>query len=165
MKTLVAYFSQTGNTEKLARSIYDEIHTEKDIKPLQEAGDVGQYDVIFCGFPVQSHSVPPAAAKFIKNIPEGKRLAIFSTHGSLRGGQLAVTALEQAVCLAKHVKILGTFGCRGKVSQKLLDALMNQPEHKAWATEAQGASRHPDQADLEDGKAFAREAMSRASSG
>lgn len=165
MKTLVAYFSQTGNTEKLARSIYDEIHTEKDIKPLQEAGDVAQYDVIFCGFPVQSHSVPPAAAQFIKNIPEGKRLAIFSTHGSLRGGQLAVTALEQAVSLAKHVKILGTFGCRGKVSQKLLDALMNNPEHKAWATEAQGASRHPDQADLEDGKAFAREAMSRASSG
>lgn len=165
MKTLVAYFSQTGNTEKLARSIYDEIHTEKDIKPLQEAGDVAQYDVIFCGFPVQSHSVPPAAAQFIKNIPEGKRLAIFSTHGSLRGGQLAVTALEQAVSLAKHVKILGTFGCRGKVSQKLLDALMNKPEHKAWAAEAQGASRHPDQADLEDGKAFAREAMSRASSG
>jgi flavodoxin len=163
MKTLVTYLSQTGNTEKLARAIYEEIHMEKDITPLKDVGSVEQYEVIFCGFPVHSHSVPPAAAEFIRKLPPGKKLAIFSTHGSRRGGQLAVTALEQAVSLAVKAKVLGTFGCRGKVSQQLIDTLMNNPEHKAWAIEAQGATNHPDQADLEDGKEFAREMMARAS--
>jgi flavodoxin len=164
MKALITYFSQTGNTEKLARAIYESVHVEKDIIPLKEAGDVEQYDVIFCGFPVQSHGVPPAVSHFIKSLPEGKKLAIFSTHGSLRGGHLAVTAMEQAVSLALKAKVLGTFGCRGRVSEKLIDALMKKPEHKAWALEAQSAFSHPDKADLEDGQEFAREMMAKASS-
>ncbi|TNF55267.1 hypothetical protein EP227_02930 [bacterium] len=164
MKALVTFVSHTGNTEKVARAMVEAIHAEKDIMPVNEVHGVEQYDVIFCGFPVQSHSVPPAAADFIRNIPEGKKIALFATHGSLRGGHLAVTAIEQAVSLALKAKVLGTFGCRGKVSDNLIDALMNKPEHKAWAIEAQGAHGHPDQADLEDAREFTKKMMAKASS-
>jgi flavorubredoxin len=145
MKALVTYLSHTGNTEKVARAMGEAIHVEKDILPVNEVHSVEQYDVIFCGFPVQSHSVPP-------------------DHGSLRGGHLAVTAIEQAVSLALGAKVLGTFGCRGKVSDKLIEALMKKPEHKAWAIEAQGAHGHPDQADLEDSQEFTKKMMAKASS-
>ena len=47
---------------------------------------------------------------------------------------------------------LGTFGCRGKVKQKIIDSLMQKAEHRAWAQEAQGATGHPDEADLEDAR-------------
>jgi flavodoxin len=46
MKAIVAYFSETGNTRKVAEAIYEEIQFEKDIKQLAEvgAGSKGQPD-------------------------------------------------------------------------------------------------------------------------
>ena len=155
MKALVAYYSESGNTEKLARAIYDGINVpEKEIMPISEE-NAKDYDVIFVGFPVQASSVPAKVEKFVKNVPEGKKLAFFVTHGSLRGGQLAVSALYHAFSLALKVSVLGTFGCRGQVKPILIEALLKNPEHKAWAIEAQSATGHPDKADLADGKEFA----------
>ncbi len=155
MKSLVAYYSESGNTEKLAKAIYDGINVpDKEIMSISEA-NAKDYDVIFVGFPVQASSVPTKVEKFIKSVPEGKKLAFFVTHGSLRGGQLAISALYYAFSLALNSTVLGTFGCRGQVKPNLIDALLKNPEHKAWAMEAQSAAGHPDQADLEDGKEFA----------
>ena len=162
MKALVAYFTQTGNTEKLAKAIFETIDVEKEIQQITDLQGVEGYDVVFCGFPVQAHSVPMPVQEFIKGLPAGQKLAIFTTHGSLRGGQLAVTAMEHAVSLAANAKVLGQFGCRGKVSYQIIEALMKKPEHKAWAVEAQGAASHPDKADLEDGQDFARKMMAKA---
>ena len=149
MKALVTYYSESGNTEKLAQAIYDGIElSEKDILPIGEVKDIGGYDLIFCGFPVQASSLPGKAESFIRNIPQGKKLALFATHGSLRGGQLAITAFYYAMSLAPKATILGTFGCRGEVKPGIIDALMKKPEHKAWAMEAQSAVGHPDAADL-----------------
>jgi len=161
MKALVTYFSHSGNTEKVARAIYEVINTDKDITDIKEVKSVEKYDVIFCGFPVRSHGIPAVAEGFIKSLPPGKKLAIFTTHGSLRGGQLAVTAIEQAVSLAMNTKVIGTFGCRGKVEQRIIDDLMSQPEHRAWAQEAQSADSHPDSSDLEDAKDFAIKMMAK----
>ncbi len=165
MKALVTYFSQTGNTEKLAKAIFEAIDVEKEILPLDAVKAIEGFDVIFCGFPVQAHSVPMPVQNIIKQLPAGQKLAIFCTHGSIRGGQLAVTGLEHAVSLADNAKVLGQFGCRGKVSIKIIDALMKKPEHKAWAEEAQGALAHPNKADLEDGQIFAKQMMAKAIGG
>ena len=165
MKVLVTYYTESGNTEKLARAIHDGIErADKEIVPIQEGLSVEDCDVVFCGFPVQSSSVPPKVEPFLKRIPEGKKLAIFATHGSLRGGQLAVTAFHYAMSLAPKAKVIGTFGCRGKVKSKLIEALMKNPEHRGWAIEAQSAGGHPGEADLEDGKEFARWMMTKARS-
>lgn len=165
MKALVTYYSESGNTERLARAIHDGIElAEKDIVPIQAEPNIEDYDVIFCGFPVQSCSVPPKVEPFLKCIPEGKMLAIFATHGSLRGGELAVTAFYYAMSLAPKAKVIGSFGCRGKVKSSLIEALMKKPEHRGWAIEAQSATGHPGEADLEDGKEFARWMMTKARS-
>jgi flavodoxin len=162
MKALVTYYSETGNTEKVARAIYEGIErTEKEIMPVQDVKSVEDYDIIFCGFPVKSHSVPGKAEGFLKNIPEGKHLAIFATHGSLRGGELAITAFYYAMSLASKAKVIGTFGCRGKVKSSLIEALMKKAEHRAWAQEAQSAVGHPDEADLEDAKEFTKWMMTK----
>jgi len=157
MKVLVTYFSQTGNTEKLARAIYDGIedHVTKEICSIEDIKDVDDYDLIFCGFPVHSSSVPGKAELFIKKIPEGKNLAFFATHGSLRGGQLAVTAFHYCICLAAKAKIVGTFGCRGEVQAAIIHKLINSLEHRGWALEAQSAVGHPDAEDIKDAKEFA----------
>ena len=161
MKALVTYYSETGNTKKLAEAVYDGIEqAEKEILSLKDVTDVEDYDIVFCGFPVQSHGVPGKMEAFLKKIPGGKKVALFGTHGSLRGGEMAVTAFYHALGLVERV--LGTFGCRGRVKSGLIDQLMQKPEHRAWAMEAQSATGHPDAADLEDAKEFARQMVRKA---
>lgn len=156
MKALVTYYSETGNTKKVAAAIYDGIkEATKDIIPCTDVDSVDEYDVVFCGFPVHAHSVPSKVAAFINKMPEGTKIAFFATHGSLRGGELAISAFYEAIKLASRLNTLGTFGCRGKVKGSIIDSLMTKMEHKPWALEAQSAATHPDQGDLEDARDFA----------
>lgn len=157
MKALVTYYSETGNTEKIARAIYETIQFQKELKPVLEVQEAKGFDIIFYGFPVASHSVPGKATKFLKELPKGQSIALFSTHGSLRSGHLPKQAFEHAIGLASGAKVLGHFGCRGQVNQKIIDALMKQPEHKAWVEEALGAIGHPDEHDIADARNFAAE--------
>lgn len=156
MKALVTYYSQTGNTEKLAHAIYDAIHIEKELLALEDVKSTKGYSIIFVGFPVHAHSVPTKLLPFFKGLPEGQNLALFCTHGSLRGGHLPKQALEHAISLSPGARILGSFGVRGKVNAKLIESLKQQAEHRAWAEEAQGAGEHPNEADLADAREFAR---------
>jgi hypothetical protein len=57
--------------------------------------------------------------------------------------------------LAPKARVIGTFGCRGEVKASLIESLLENPEYKFWAREAQSAAGHPDDADLADGKQFA----------
>jgi flavodoxin len=155
-KTLVTYFSRTGNTKLVAEAIFDALPGDKTIKPMAEAGDLAPYSLIFAGFPVQTHSVPYPVEVFLKSIPEGKKVALFSTHGSVAGSRLSREALEYASILVAKSRLVGTFTCRGKVSMKALEVLMQSPEHEAWADMAASAATHPDGSDLEDARAFAR---------
>ncbi len=162
MKVLVAYYSETGNTEKVARAIYESVQEEKTIKKFSEVESLAGYDLLFIGFPVQSHSVPVKAMSIFDLLAAGQKVALFSTHGSLRGGELPRQAIEHALALSGKAMILGTFGCRGRVSENIVAALMKKPEHKAWAEEAQSAAKHPDEHDLEDAGDFARQMLSKA---
>lgn len=163
MRVLVTYYSESGNTEKLAQAIYENLkNARKEILPIHQATSLEGYDLIFAGFPVHGSSAPDKASGFLKRIPKDKMLALFATHGSLRGGQLAITAFYHAMGLAHAARLLGTFGCRGEVSPKVIEALMTTSEHRGWALEAQSAIGHPDSADLEDGRQFAQWMMTKA---
>ncbi len=157
-KILVAYFSKTGNTKKIAEIIYKTIEGTKTLKPINEIenDDISRFELLYVGFPVYSHSVPYIVETFLKNLPSGKKMALFSTHGSLTGSRLSREALEYATILAVNTKILGTFSCRGKVSLQALEILQKSPEHKAWSEMAVSANTHPDENDLEDAGAFAK---------
>lgn len=155
-KCLVTYFSQSGNTKKVAEAIFDALEVEKEILPVEQIQRIDEYNLIFIGFPVYSHSVPVRIHDFIKKIPKNEKIAFFCTHGSLTGSRLSRQAIEHAVILASKAKVLGTFSCRGKVSLKALEALRKSPEHEAWTDMAASAASHPDKGDLEDAKAFAR---------
>jgi flavodoxin len=155
-KTLVTYFSLTGNTKKIADAIYESLPEPKVVKPLKETGEVDEFDLVFIGFPVHSHSVPLRIENFLKSIPAGRKIALFSTHGSLTGSRLAREAIEHAVVLASQCKVISTFSCRGKVSPQALEALSKSPEHEAWTDMAASASTHPNEHDLADARAFAK---------
>jgi flavodoxin len=156
LKTLVTYYSITGNTKKVAEAIYESLEGDREIKNVEESPELDEYNLVFVGFPVHSHSLPHKVELLLKNIPQGKKIALFSTHGSLTGSRLSIEALEYAMVLASKAKVLGSFSCRGKVSPEALEVLIKSPEHIAWAEMAASARNHPDQNDLEDARALAR---------
>ena len=154
-KVLVTYFSRTGNTKKIAEAIYDALGGSQELLPMDKVRDLAPYGLVFIGFPVQSHSVPYKVEEFLKSVPAGKKIALFSTHGSLPGMKLSREALEYATVLVSKAKLLGTFSCRGKVSLQALEVLSKSPEHEAWADMAATANTHPDEHDVADARAFA----------
>jgi len=157
-KILITYFSKTGNTKIIAETIFKTVDGEKIIKPINELLDneLEGYSLIFIGFPIHSHSVPFPIEAVLKNIPPNKKIAFFSTHGSLTGSRLAREALEYASVITSKAKLLGTFTCRGKISPEALEVLEKSPEHKAWAEMAVSADTNPDENDMEDAASFAR---------
>lgn len=162
MKILVAYYSKTGNTKKVAEAVYEALEEkDKTIKPMQEVADVAGYTMIFCGFPVHAHSVPVSAQNFLKKIEPGTKVVLFSTHGSRTDGRMPREAVNNAVGIIRG-EVVDFYTCRGEVQQDIIDDLMSRPEHRAWAMEAQSAQSHPDEADLEDARIFARGAVKKA---
>jgi flavodoxin len=155
-RILVTYYSKTGNTRKVAEAIYQALPEVRVTKPMDAVNRTEDYDLIFVGFPIHSHSVPVEAVKFLRNLPRGKRIALFSTHGALSGSRLAREAIEEAVAVASQAKVISTFSCRGKVALEALEELGAAPEHRAWAEMAASAADHPNEEDLEEARAFAR---------
>ncbi|MHA2397072.1 MAG: flavodoxin family protein, partial [Candidatus Thorarchaeota archaeon] len=49
MKVLVTYRSGTGNTEKIAKAIFEEINVEKEFGPFNDVKTLDGYDFIFVG--------------------------------------------------------------------------------------------------------------------
>ena len=156
-KTLVTYFSRTGNTKKVAEAIFAALDGEKDLKPIEDAHPLDAYSLLFIGFPVQSHSVPYKVEQFLKTIPAKKKIALFCTHGALPGHRLSREAIEYAVVLAAQAKVLGTFAVRGRLSMQALEALGQSPEHQEWTDMAASANTHPNETDLAEAAVFARQ--------
>jgi flavodoxin len=155
-KTLVTYFSRTGNTRMVAEAIFEALDGDKILKPIDEVKSVDEFGLVIIGFPVQSHGVPYPVEVFLKSIPPQKKIALFSTHGSLPGHRLSREAIEHAVIVASKAKVLGTFAVRGKLSLQALDALSKSPEHQEWTEMAASANGHPNEIDLAAAKVFAR---------
>ena len=114
-KVLVAYFSETGNTQKLAKLISDEVggdfrrietvkeypqgkdlfdytKNERDNDERPELKDIDvnidDYDVIFVGYPIWWYTLPMPLYTFFDNYDfSGKTIVTFNTHeGSEDGG-------------------------------------------------------------------------------
>ena len=82
MTILVTYFSQTGNTKKVAEAIAAEIEGEKELLPMKQVESLEGYDLSFVGFPIQQFGAPPVATKFLGEKAAGKKVALFVTHAS-----------------------------------------------------------------------------------
>lgn len=154
-KILVAYYTRTGNTQMVAEAIHRTLGGEAACLPLEKVESPGDFRLIFVGFPVHAHSVPFPVEHFLKSLPAGKPIALFSTHGAVREHRMAKEALEYAAVLTSHCRLLGTFHCRGKLSMHALEAFAQSPEHREWSEMAPSAASHPDTHDLAEAALFA----------
>jgi flavodoxin/ferredoxin len=147
MNVLILYFSQTNNTEQIARSIASGIiasGNNADIIPLKEAREdcAEAYDLIGIGTPTFFYREPRNVENFIlkMNIASGKHSFIFCTHGSIIGNTFAGMSAELT---ERGYTVIGAFDCYAAVSMQFYPPVMH--------TEG-----HPDAIDREQARKFGK---------
>ena len=162
-KTLVTYYTQTGNTEKIARSIYHGIPTEKDLRELSEVESADQYQIIFLGFPIYNFEPPTQVKEFIKNQLDGKNVALFTTMAltsvpvNEQITELYNLTISNCKACVQNSNVLGLFDCPGELSEIAANALMKSPDPQLRSF---GLLRHfsigfPNEKNISDAAIFA----------
>ena len=151
MKSVVIYFSQTGNTEKIARSIQTGIGQVTGQCDLQEIRDANplrlkDYDLIGFGAPVIGQC-PDNVLEFVRRMKfvGGKHAFVFCTHGTNHKRFLPSLHPE---LVARGLTVIG-------LANWYADCfLLHMPQPYPTAG-------HPDATDLEEAEAFGREMAAR----
>ncbi len=124
MKSVVIYFSKSGNTEKIAIAIAKGLGTKAqkldDVKP----GELTTCDIICIGTPVHAGQPNKAVSAFIAKMPElkGKKAGLFCTK-SMFGDKSAVASMRKGLeakgmvfggsyCAIGFSRFIGDFGPR-----------------------------------------------------
>jgi flavodoxin len=159
MKVLVAYFTQTGNTKKVAEAICVEIAEDKEIKELADVESLEAYDLAFIGLPIMAFGPAKPGKDFLETHAAGKRVALFITHASPEASEPLPEWLAKCREAAAGTDLVGTFNCQGELSQAVADMLMksDDPQIRSFAEARSETLGQPDETRLEKARAFARE--------
>lgn len=154
MRGIVAYYSATGNTQKVAKAIHSGIKGvlgDCDIGSIMKTDpkDVQGYDVVAIGGPLWYWREPSRLRRFVYDMPkmDGKLCIVFCCHGSSPCGFFYSFA---PAVLKKGLKIIGWNDWYSSMYQVL---------HLPYPYLTHG---HPDKIDLEEAETFGREMAEKA---
>ncbi|MFX1444147.1 MAG: EFR1 family ferrodoxin [Promethearchaeota archaeon] len=147
------YFSGTGNTERIAEAIANEL-TEKNVeinnfnitsyKERQQNYDLASYNVIIFGFPIYAWRAPSVVRTWLKSLNgNGKKCATFFTYGGVSTGVAHYNTMK--ILEGSNFILIGSSEFPGKHTFNL--AGWNLLENR------------PDKGDFEIAKEFARKIL------
>ena len=165
MKILVCYFSNTGNTEKVAKSIAEGLEGE-DVKLLKiedaEPLSLKNYDLVVLGSGIYAGRLHVKVTNFMKMVNEyPPKFAFFNTYQSATSYQKAFKRIRANI-EENQSKIIGEFDCLGEnlgmPKETILGMLEKLPpvEKKRQKAILAKTIGHPDKQDLENAKAFGK---------
>jgi hypothetical protein len=106
MKTLVIYYSLTGNTKYMADTLCSALNADAMRLPHEGAWPVLEaYDLIVIGTPVWAFGLPHPLKRFLKeNCLDGRRVALFCCYTVCKGRVFAMLmdALQHAVVVGQR---------------------------------------------------------------
>ncbi|MFX0043688.1 MAG: flavodoxin family protein, partial [Candidatus Hodarchaeota archaeon] len=159
------YFSQTGNTEKVAISMKEALTSEEvDLIPVKDVDptNLSSYDLIFLGSGVYASRIHNSVVNLIKNTPSlSSKFAFFCTHQSLVFYQKPFDKINK-ILEKNDCKALGTFDCVGEnlgIPKETQMAMLNRlPEDQRKKAEEDWikVKGRPNKEDLEKAKSFAK---------
>lgn len=168
MNILVTYWSQSGNTRKVAEAIFESLEGEKVIKPFDQVDSFEGFDLTFIGFPVMQFGPPALVRKFITTFAPGKKIALFVTHALITGSvdtryrNMLRKELNQCRSTCAGADLIGLFHCQGELSKHIADTLhtSNIPLLTEFAAMRPQTIGHPDAQELEEARIFAQTIIS-----
>jgi len=149
MKALIVHFSQTGNTEQVARAIGRGLASggceAADARPVAQVApaDWLAYDVVGLGTPVFYYHEPPNVRDWVKAMTPRPRPAPAFTFNTNGGNPCNTLRRLQKFLKPKGGRVLGSFECFGYDTYPIYLKSFRQ-----WG--------HPDAADLAQAEAFGR---------
>lgn len=174
MKSLVAYFTQTGNTKMIAEAIFEELsaHDETSIESMRRVNleSLNDIDLLFVGGPCHDSDLARPLKGFLEKLTESPRfkLAGFFTHatsmpdGDIRNAELYARWAGRChltfedTCRHKDIEFLGYFHCQGKASSAI-ECFIRQEiitDDDEWNEYLPRLRKHPDSDDVENAKKF-----------
>lgn len=171
MKVLVTYFSQTGNTEKIAKEIFKEAFRENEVelKKLEEADPrtLDGYDLIFVGSPLHAGSLAGPVKEFLNamKVGSGQKIAGFITHAAPAYPDQDMDKFSEPIktaCREKGMAYEGCFDCQGFLTEALHEMIKKSQNlsDAQWADRVNQMTGHPDAEDLNKARAFAKAILS-----
>jgi len=180
VNVLVGYFSESGNTKRIAEAIATEAtsggHTV-DVKTIGELtpSALTTFDVAFLGTTCHSSDLAAPLRNLLDGLPTGVtcRIAGFVTHavpmpedGTWRAEMYEKWAGRcpqtfEALCAAKNVCYLGYFHCQGAPNPPIEAFIRTSiiTDDALWAEYSADMHDHPNEADLAAARAFAKDAL------
>ena len=165
MKILITYFSNTGNTEKIAKNMKDglinydvDLIHAKDVDPTT----LSSYDLVFLGSGVYASKIDKSILTMIKRaVPElPAKFVYFCTHASLKLYQEPFKRITNII-KEYNCEIIGEFDCVGEnlgipldTQFAMLERLPEDQREKAKKDRKKIKGR-PNEMDLENAKNFA----------
>lgn len=159
MKILVAYYSNSGNTRKIAEAIFDSINCDKDLLDIKNINNIESYDLVFLGSPVLEFGVPKKICGFLeKNEAKIKKMAYFITHAMPTESKELLNILEQFKLLIDNKKMAGLFHCIGELDEKVSANMekSDNPFLQNFGKMRFGTIGHPNKQDISNAIQFAK---------
>ena len=181
MKILVGYFSETGNTKRVAEAIGEEAKAAGHDVHIKAAGEItasqlDEYAVVFLGSTCHSADVAAPLKSILDGIPEGSKLKLagFVTHSTTmpEDGEMQKDMYErwagrcpvtfETVSKEKGIDFIGFFHCQGAPSPQIEDFIRNNvPDVAQWDGYFEDVRKHPTLQDIEAAKKFAKDTLTK----
>lgn len=165
MQIMVCYFSNTGNTEKIAKSIVEGLEGEEvELIKIEDADPLTlkNYDLVVLGSGIYGGKLNKKVIDFMKIVNEyPPNFAFFNTHQSATSYQKAFNRIRAKI-EENQSKIIGEFDCvdenLGMPKETILGMLEKLPpeERKRQEAKIKETVGHPNEQDLENAKAFGK---------
>ena len=182
MKVLIAYFTETGNTEKIAKAIHDEVLShgnEVHLRRIDEitAEGLNDYDLVFLGSACHDADLAIPVKNILESVTTSPpfRLAGFVTHSTYtpEGGERqremyeawagkCIKSFERA-SQEKEIEWRGFFNCQGAPSPPIEAFIRREivTDEKEWEEYVAEVRKHPNDEDIQKAREFARGVLER----
>ena len=181
MKVLVAYYSETGNTEKIARAIFEGALKDQEVhlKKINEvtADTLNNYDLVFLGSACHASDLAAPVKRILDALPKSptSKLAGFFTHSTCspedrfpRASELfsrwagkCILSFEK-VSEEKKIDFKGYYNCQGAPSPPIEEFIRREVlSADEWEEYIEEVRKHPSPEDVQKAKEFAREVLSK----
>jgi len=180
MKVLIAVFSRTGNTARVARAIHQEVLTRGHEVDLREVGqvtakDLDDYDLVFLGSACHDTDLARPVKRLLKRVGDSPpfKLAGFCTHATYVPGEIERTRgmyekwagncarTLRRVSEDKQIAFLGYYHCLGAPSPPIAAFIHHciVRDEREWATYIADVRDRPDEDDLRQACEFAAQVL------
>lgn len=166
LEYLVLYQSESGNTKKIAATIFSHLPgTSKDLIDITTDKTIPEAHVYFIGFCVHRGSCSMIVSDFLSAL-SGKQIALFATCG-MGNSPAYYSSIEHSanVWIESDNEYLGAFICQGKMPQKVrqkyesIRTAKNAAQIRFCLRNFDEALTHPDSLDLEHAKVFVEKTL------